>query len=355
MNIALIKTGALGDVVRTTALVVGLRRRFPDVEITWITSSAALPLVAGLPAVRAVAIEDAHDASWRDARYRWIISLDDEYASCQTATLLRGERVSGAHLDSCGRRTYTQDLEGWFGMGVLRPDTLGGLAIANRLKRQNPRSYGELLYKGLGLPLPVARPLVIVPENSRRDAAEWLEAQGIARGAALVGVNTGSSGRWRHKTWGIDATASLARRLATQGRTVLVLGGLAERERNAAICERARHARVVAGPADFDLLSFAALVGACTALVSSDTLAMHLAIAACVPVVALFGPTSSAEIDLLGGGEKVVAPVPCVRCFRSTCDVSPNCMQAITPERVFTCVLRSHGSGLLGEAPGGRY
>jgi hypothetical protein len=59
------------------------------------------------------------------------------------------------------------------------------------------------------------------------------------------------------------------------------------------------------------------------------SLALHLAIAAAVRVTALFGPTSDAEIDLFGRSDAIVAPLPCVRCYLSTCDVAPNGMESI--------------------------
>ena len=43
--ILVIKTGALGDVLRTTAILPGLQQRFPDLELTWLTAPAAVPLV----------------------------------------------------------------------------------------------------------------------------------------------------------------------------------------------------------------------------------------------------------------------------------------------------------------------
>lgn len=337
MNIALIKTGALGDVVRTTSLVPALRRQFAPVAITWITSAAAHPLVTGIDAVTPVVIDDPPGAPWRRMRYDWIISLDDDHMSCETATALDGARRSGAFIDVEGGRVYTSDVAAWFGMGILRPLALGGLTAANALKRANTRTYGDLLYEGLGLRAPVAPPVVVVPEEARRAAAAWIAARLPAdarRRRMMVGLNTGAAGRWQFKSWGIDASAALARRLAGAGSTVVVLGGAAEAGRNAAICARAAHPRVVAAPTDLALLEFAALIAACDVLVCSDSLAMHLAVAAGVPVTALFGPTSDAEIDLFGRGEKIVAPVPCTRCYLPTCDVTPNCMQAITPEMV---------------------
>jgi heptosyltransferase-2 len=211
----------------------------------------------------------------------------------------------------------------------------GGLAAANGLKRANRRTYGELLFAGLGLEPPIDRPAVVVTAAARRTAARWLDEHRLDRGT-LIGLNAGGGDRWRYKSWNVDAATSFARRVAAAGWTVVVLGGPAEVNRNAAICQRAAHPRIVAGPVDLDVLAFAALIGECAAVVSSDSLAMHLAVAMSVPVTALFGPTSDAEIDLFGLGEKVVAPVPCVRCYLPTCDLTPNCMQAITAEMVFS-------------------
>lgn len=333
MNVAIIKTGALGDVVRTTSLLPAIATRFPVANITWITSRAALPLIGYSGIARAVTIDDPADAPWRSARYEWTISLDDDFESCRLATCLRGERRSGAYIDGAGGRAYTTDLAAWFGMGILRPRACGGLDAANALKRANGRTYGELLFEGLGLPLPVARPSVPLTLHAARNVAAWLATRGIA-GSAIVGMNTGAGGRWRHKSWGIEASALAARLLAAFGSTVLILGGLAEAQRNAAICAQAAHPRVVAGPTEFDVLSFAALVARCSSLICSDSLALQLAVAFGRPVVALFGPTSDAEIDVFGLGEKIVAPVPCRRCYLSTCEVHPNCMEMLTPDIV---------------------
>jgi ADP-heptose:LPS heptosyltransferase len=338
MNVALIKIGALGDIVRTTSLVPALHRRFADLELTWVTSRAGLPLIAHDAAIaRAVPIEDPPESPWRSARYDWVIGLDDDLPSCELASALAARRRSGAFVGGDRRRVYSDDVQAWFGMGILRPDSLGGLDAANALKRANDRTYGELLYQGLGLPLPVDRPSITIPPAARRAAADWLSAYGVA-GDPIIGLNTGASGRWLHKQWGVGQTVTLAQRLAAGGWTVLVLGGQAETQRNASICAQAAHPRVMNGPRDFDLLSFAALVARCDAVVCSDSLALHLAVAARRPVVALFGPTSDAEIDLFGRGEKLVAPVPCRRCYLSTCDVRPTCMDVLTPDLVLASV-----------------
>src|SRR5262245_3269337 len=145
MRVALIKTGALGDVVRTTALLPGLRRLDPGLSLTWITMRPALDLVCHHPDVaHAVLLDDPDGASWRHNAYDWIISLDDGADECRLATRLAslapGTKLSGAFEDFDGRRRYTADVDPWFGMGILRPPELGGLDRANELKRLNSRT-----------------------------------------------------------------------------------------------------------------------------------------------------------------------------------------------------------------------
>ena len=288
--------------------------------------------------MRAVAIDEPRDAPWRRCHYDWIISLDDDREECETATLLDGDRLSGAHLDADGQQVYSSDLVGWFGMGVLRPGALRGLAAANELKRANARSYGELLYEGLGLRRPVARPSATIPAISRAAAAEWLEGARHLRSRSRSLASTrpratdGSSrrgGSMRRRTWR-GASPTTAGRCSCSADV--------PRHSASAICERAAHTDVVAGPPDFDLLAFAALVGVCTALVCSDSLAMDLAIAGRVPVVALFGPRPTQRSICSAAAKKSWRPCRARGGYRSTCDVVPNCMQAITPDMVFARV-----------------
>jgi heptosyltransferase-2 len=122
MNVALIKTGALGDIVRTTSLVPALHRRFTDLHLTWVTSRAGLPLIAhDLAIAQAVPIDDPPEASWRSVQYEWVLGLDDDFGSCDLASALAADRRSGAFIGDDGRRVYSLDVRAWFGMGILRP------------------------------------------------------------------------------------------------------------------------------------------------------------------------------------------------------------------------------------------
>ena len=98
-------------------------------------------------------------------------------------------------------------------------------------------------------------------------------------------------------------------------------------------------AKVVSAGNNLSLDQLAAFVERCSVLVTGDTLALHVATARQVPVVALFGPTSAAEIDLYGLGVKVQPDdLACLVCYLPDCDVKPHCQELITPERVVAAV-----------------
>jgi hypothetical protein len=58
------------------------------------------------------------------------------------------------------------------------------------------------------------------------------------------------------------------------------------------------------------------------------------------PVVAFFGPTSDAEIDLYGRGEKIVTRLDCRCCYLSDCPVRPHCMQSLSVQDLADAVDR---------------
>jgi heptosyltransferase-2 len=271
--------------------------------------------------------------------YDWVVSLDDDYPSCALASELQTQRLSGGYKVD-GELAYTRDLEPWFGMGLLRPQHEGGLAQANALKRANQRTHGEILYECLGLPLPVPRPTVTISPKAREQAISWLVEKRLRH--PIVALNTGAAARWQRKSWSEGQTAQLAQAIYEQRRaSVVIVGGVAEAERNLRIEALASRPAVVAAPAALDLIAFAALLEQCDLVVSSDSLAVHLSNALAKRMVVFFGPTSASEIDLYGLGEKIVTSLECRGCYLKTCDAHPNCMDSIAVNQVLSSVGKS--------------
>src|SRR5215472_12319682 len=177
-------------------------------------------------------------------------------------------------------------------------------------------------------------------EEERARGRAHLERLGVDLSQPVIGLNTGAGQRWQLKQWREEGYLELVERLAKRHAVQFVLLGGPE--------ERDRHQRLVAGSkvslidtgCDNSVRHFAAIVAACSLVVAGDTLAMHLALALNRRAVILFGPTSSAEIEMYGLGEKVVPHMDCLVCYKPTCDFVPNCMDLISTDMVEAAVER---------------
>lgn len=369
-RVLVLKTGALGDVLRTTSILPGLARRCAPLELVWLTARGAEPLVEHHRYVsRVVAVDPRERASLAAAEaelarvpFDWIISLDDEAPLCALASALaaaspRG-RLSGAHLLPDGRRAYTDDVAPWFDMGLL---SRHGKATADRLKIENERTHPALYAAMLGID--EGRPELPLTGAARAHAATFAARHGLARGgyggtqgdrARVIGLNTGAGGRWTSKGLPVERViayaVTLAAELARQGcveTMFIVLGGPPEAERNAALLAglAARGMRAIDGGTDNGLLEFAALLELLDLLLTSDSLALHLGVARGTRTVAFFAPTSAAEIDLYGLGEKVVSTAPDACSYRPDVDTS-----TLTVERLVEASRRTLARTVRAEA-----
>ncbi|MGF1529306.1 MAG: glycosyltransferase family 9 protein [Candidatus Competibacterales bacterium] len=340
--IVIIKTAALGDVLRTTSIVPGLVLQGPH-PIVWVTATGAVPLLRHHPLIDVVETVDPRDvAGVTDLgrrlgalRPHWVLSFDDEAPLCGLASALPCQRLSGAHLTAAGERGYTADVAPWFDMGLL---SVHGKAAADRLKVVNTRSHPAIYAQMLGLPM--GRPRLDLPPAALAFGAAFFQRH-LGDRQPVIGLNTGAGGRWPTKGLPVERVVALMARLQKElpaSTAFLLLGGPEETERHRQIREgvagSSLEASVVDGGNDNPLLDFAAMVDRCDLLITSDSLALHLAIARRVPLVAFFAPTSAAEIETYGLGAKVQSTAPDYCSYRKDADNS-----TLTAERLAAATL----------------
>ncbi|MBD3400191.1 MAG: glycosyltransferase family 9 protein [Candidatus Coatesbacteria bacterium] len=314
-EVLVIKLAALGDVLRTCALLPALRRRHgDDAFITWVTGEAARPLVANQPLVdRALPLDVRTLAALRGRFFEAVYVLDKEdHATGLGLMVEAGERYGFVH----GRRGELLPVD-----ETARYYWTLGLDDEEKFQT-NQLSYQQLLANALGLDWRGER-YALRPSQVDKERAAGISG-GFAEGRPLVGLNVGAGGVFAHKNWPARRYAELID--ARPDWRFLLLGGPREAGLLAEL-EAASNAR--SAGADNPLLTFAALIERCAAVVSGDTLGLHVALAVGTPVVALFGPTCRQEIELYGRGVKLVSPADCAPCYRRRCDVSPSCMERI--------------------------
>lgn len=323
-RILLIKLGAPGDVLRTTALLPALRRRSPQSEITWLTRENAVPLLENLPNLdRVIVLEHDGFLQLQGEWFDQCINLDNDPLAAAMAIQVRADEVTGFRLSERGRLCATNtESRRWLQM-----------ACFDRLKRENTRTYQSIMRGILDLPPDEIDPIQIrLDESETMWAQKFLEDLGFGDRRPFA-FNTGSGDRWKTKRWPMSSFLELGMQLGeAAGGKILLLGGPVEHEDNALLAMERPDLFVYGGVVP--LRKFMALVGRTRLLVTADTLAMHIGLGLQIPTAALFGSTSAPEIEESGPLLKIVAPVDCICCYLKECDKEPFCMDVLTPERV---------------------
>jgi heptosyltransferase-2 len=261
-----VQTAFLGDVVLTTPLIEVLAERHGPVDV--VTTPAAAALLSPHPSVRRVIPHDKRGADRGPAGFGRLVAklraggYDRAYLPHQSWRSALAVRLAGiptrVGFASAGARwCYSERVP----RPVDRHETARLLALAGVREPRLP---------SLGL---------TAAEFTEADA--WLVHQGVA--ADFVAVAPGSI--WGTKRWGkYPALAS------AMTRPIVVVGGESDRPLAEAVLEAAP-GRSWDATGRLSLRGSAALIERALALVTNDSLPLHLAQAVGTPTVALFGPT----------------------------------------------------------------
>ena len=327
----IIKLDAMGDVLRTTALLPALAETHPRSAITWVTRRESRPLLEGNPYITEI-LNYGEDAlvQLQARTFDRVINLDAGKTSAALATIANAKEKDGFLLDARGCVHPTNEAaRKWLEMGLF-----------DDLKRRGAKTYQDLMLEIIGLRGAPHRYVLELSEGERARGRTHLEQRGVDFSRPVIGLNTGAGRRWPLKQWRKEGYLELIERLARRHSAQLVLlGGPEEHERHQLLIESSKVPLIDSG-CDNAVRHFAAIVGACTLVVAGDTLAMHLSLALSRRTIVLFGPTSAAEIEMYGLGEKVLPQMDCLACYKNACDFVPNCMDLITTDMVEAAVNR---------------
>jgi len=330
-KILIVKLGAMGDVLRTTALLHPLKKKYPESHITWLTLTPSLDFFAGNGLVDAVLDYrfDALPRLWAE-EYDLILNPDAEKLSAALASAARGKEKLGFGLDRHGAViAFNPEAERWLEMGAF-----------DDLKRANKSTYQEIILGLCRLPHNAHPIMLSLSAQEREIGIRFAQAHGLSPEARTVGLYTGAGERWERKTWTEEGFRDLITTLlAETPYQVLLYGGPDAEARNyRLLAEFASSGHVVSTGTNNPLRTFFALLSLSDLIVTGDTMALHAGLALGKKVVGLFGPTSSAEIEMYGQGTKLTGTVECLCCYRPTCTVTPTCMDTITPKMVVDAI-----------------
>ncbi len=329
-RILIVKLAAIGDVLRTTPLLSGLKRAYPQSHITWIVDKEAFPLLQKISFIdRLLPFDFSSLLPLELETFDLIIGLEKEPRGAALVSKFQGREKKGFGLGPEGNIFPLQRASEYAYL----------LGLDDELKFfRNQKTYPELIFEVAELDYRQDEYLLELSPEDTAFAAEFAEQRGLRKSAGVVGLNTGAGDVFANKAWTVEGYLKLIQRLKKEpGTRLLLLGGPKEKERNAEILRRAKGAVIDSG-CENTLGEFAALVNLCDVVVTGDTITLHIAIALKKKVVALFGPTCAQEIELFERGEKIISSLSCAPCYRRSCQVSPSCMEVIEAEEVMAQV-----------------
>ena len=295
-RVLVIRFGALGDLVLSTALLPGLLRGPTPARVTWVTKHVWAPLLAHDPRIERLEVlepgESVTDLARRldSSAFDTIVDAHATLRSRVLTTLLPPTPTERLRKDTAARWLHV----------------LGGPVLPPLRRRLVDRMHA------------------LVPEARSSDRPR------IALGTSAVARASGflEGGRWlavapgaKHPTkqWPVERFAAVARAHAERtGCGVLVLGGPDERAAIDAVCDAVAGAR--AWPVERPLDEVAAALAHCDLLLGNDSGLVHLAEAVGTPAVAVFGPTVRAwGYFPLDPASRVVErdDVPCRPCSKA--------------------------------------
>lgn len=335
-RILVLKCRAQGDVLRTTALLPGLKRKYPGSFLTWVVDPESLELVDNNPLIdRVLSLSLEGILPLAAERFEALISLDKEAPIAGLASAVRAAQKFGFGLDERGR------------LVIFNPaaDYAWRLGLDDALKfKTNAKTYQEIAAEAAEIEYRREEYIYILPPDAERAARDFFRRRRIPRGRINVGLNTGAGTKFETKQWPAGHFLRLIGLLAKTRRfNVFLLGGPRERRLNSSL-ERRAAGKVFNTGTDNSLTEFGGYLSLMDVVVCSDTLAMHMAIGLKKRVIALFGPTTPREIDLYDRGEKLWAGAACAPCYKQTCDDGA-CLTDITAETVFEAVARQDRGG----------
>ena len=233
MNILIVKTSAIGDVIHTLPALWSLRAHYPDAHIAWLVEEAAAELLTGHPALNRVLI--ASRKKWlddlraghllgalrecmqfvgllRDTRYDLVIDFQGLLKSAVWVFLAKGVRKVG------------------FGRGMEHAEH--SYLVLNEPvpaidMNQHAIDRSLLLLKGIGIPASDIRYDLPLSAEHETEATSLLRASGVGEQDRLVAINP--MARWPTKLWEPASFAALADQLEHEGVRVVFTGGPQDR------------------------------------------------------------------------------------------------------------------------------
>jgi len=346
-RILIIKLWALGDLLMATPLVSALQAKYPDIQITWLADNLNAELLEGQPGINVIRIDSGF---WRRKLRKGRVFAWLQESRYWHRELSRGnfDTVINCHAELWWTRILCQAPVQVGLFNAAKPSLLRRLYTYSLAKSEtvhNTDYYLECV-EVLGLTGPFDRHMryTVLPDAQAEASAFLSASAGCDPSLPLMILHPGTS--QEPKSWLPEHFAAAAAALSSRFNIVLT-GSQKEQALAEKICALlppgTRPPLIAAGKLS-GTGSFAALIKQAAAVITGDTLALHLASALETPFVGIYGGSRPGNNSPLFGPQVLLHDdtVPCAPCYKERCPLRGadhlRCQQAVTPAQVLAAL-----------------
>jgi heptosyltransferase-2 len=333
MKILVRATNWVGDAVMSIPALRAIRGRWPTAEIAILARPWVADLYGGQGYADRILVYDnkrEHKGFW--GRERLARALREE--NFDVAVLFQNAFDAAwiawrARIPE--RIGYARDGRSWLLTRAIRPPATG------EKPDHEVYDYLELLRRAGWLErLPQVDEISIaIAEADRKKALERLSAAGVREKAIRIAFASGAA-YGSAKCWEPERYAALADRLIAEFDADVILFGAPQESGMAARVIGAMRGRLCNLVGATKIGDLPALLSTCRLFIGNDSGAMHVAGAAGVPVIGIFGPTDPEGTRPITPQFTLIRePVECSPCFLRKCPIDHRCMTRISVDRVF--------------------
>src|SRR3989344_5108550 len=280
-KICIIKLGALGDVVRTLPILLGIKEKFPDSEISWVTKNESFEIVSSSPYIKKVYVLSDEISEIFDILYNFDVEPD----AVELAKKIKSDKKFGFSSEDNFPSAFNTGAE--YYLNTIFDD---------EFKKTNKKTYQEMIYMAAELPYKKQHHEIFLKKEHEEYSRNFINENEIKTG----------------KTIEIEEIKKYFFELGI---------------------------RVHASNPKNSIMEFASLVKKCDFMVCSDSFALHISLALKKPTIGLFFCTPPNEIESYGLLKKIISPM-LYDFFPEKMDkYDENLVKSISAEDVFKTLL----------------
>lgn len=317
-RILIIKLGAIGDVIRTTPLLVRYNKLYPNSHVTWLTHTPEILPKDEIEEI--VRFEFKEIYKIQNKKFDIAVNLDKDEEACILLSQVDAGQKYGFtwkdnHIDIATYNAEHKLITGLF----------------DNISRKNTKTYLEEIFEICHFKFN-REPYLLNYDDTLVE--QWAFLKTKAANKTIIGLNTGCGTRWLTRLWPNEYWIELIKNLKKNNYYPVLLGGSAEDEQN-------QYLSAESGayyPGYFLLEEFIALTSQCDMIVSLVTMMMHIAIGLKKPLVLFNNIFNRHEYELYNNGVILEPPTGCDCYYGETCKRERHCMKDLKPDMVLKSI-----------------